>query len=240
MKKYHLPLLFFLLFSLACQSPSSPQASKSTSSPDNTPDTTTYSNVDIPIEKTTIPDLDFDTLLWAELTQLDPSLIIDLKYATTDNFVEEKMYECGRCFLRPEVAEAVVNIHHQLKQQKLGLKLLDCYRPRPIQQKLWDKVPNPSYVTPPKKGSMHNRGRAVDLTLTDENGKELDMGTPFDFFGPRAHHTHTDLPEDILNRRILLKNIMEENGFRSIRTEWWHYYYVKGGYELDDWLWECE
>lgn len=183
--------------------------------------------------------IDYDTTLWQELASGDSTLLIDLKYATTDNFVAEKMYPCGRCFLRPEVARAVLDIHQQLQSQNLGLKLLDCYRPRPIQQKLWDKVPNPSYVTPPKKGSMHNRGRAVDLTLTDGMGRELDMGTPFDFFGPKAHHTCTDLPDSILQRRRLLKNIMENNGFRAIRTEWWHYSYAKQGYALADWVWSC-
>ena len=131
-------------------------------------------------------------------------------------------------------------IHQHLQEKGFGLKLLDCYRPRPIQQKLWDKVPNPSYVTPPKKGSMHNRGRAVDLTLVDAHGQELDMGTPFDYFGPRAHHTHTDLPDAVLQNRQLLKGTMEAYGFRSIRTEWWHYYYAQGGYPLADWLWECD
>ena len=183
---------------------------------------------------------DYDTTLWQELHPEAHRLQVDLKYATTDNFVDEKMYPCGRCFLRPVVAEAVLAVQQQLAAQGLGLKLLDCYRARPNQQKLWNKVPNPSYVTPPKKGSMHNRGRAVDLTLTDASGKELDMGTPFDFFGPKAHHTHTNLPDSILQRRRLLKGIMERNGFRSIRTEWWHYYYAKKGYKLEDWVWECD
>ena len=68
------------------------------------------------------------------------------------------------------------------KEHKLGLKMFDCYRPRPAQQRLWDVVPDPDYVTPPAKGSMHNRGLAVDLTLVDANGKELNMGTPYDFW----------------------------------------------------------
>ncbi len=233
--------LFFLLLSLACrQSTSSPSESPA---PIHDSQSITLIDPDPIIELETpeeiLPAIDYDTSLWLELTSLQSSLQIDLKYATTDNFVAEKMYECGRCFLRPKVAEAVVRIQQELQQKGFGLKLLDCYRPRPIQQKLWDKVPNPSYVTPPKKGSMHNRGRAVDLTLTNSQGKELDMGTPFDFFGPRAHHTYTQLPDSILQRRLLLKGIMEENGFRSIRTEWWHYYFAEPGYALDDWLWKC-
>ena len=232
--------LLFLLSILACR-----QTNNSTSVP-TSPSIDSSSIVAVdpdPVVEMEIPEppaIDYDTSLWLELSSLDNSLQIDLKYATTDNFVAEKMYECGRCFLRPNVAQAVVRIQQQLQEKGFGLKLLDCYRPRPIQQKLWDKVPNPSYVTPPKKGSMHNRGRAVDLTLTDAEGKELDMGTAFDFFGPRAHHTYTQLPDSILQRRLLLKGIMEKNGFRSIRTEWWHYYFAETGYALDDWLWECD
>lgn len=231
----YLSFLFWCCIFFACRQ----------NAPSTTADTAaiidTLQAIEATLVKTLIPKaLDYDTLLWLELSQLDSSLLLDLKYATTDNFVEEQMYECGRCFLRPKAARQVVAIHQQLQQKGYGLKLLDCYRPRPIQQKLWDKVPNPSYVTPPKKGSMHNRGRAVDLTLTDATGRELDMGTPFDFFGPRAHHTYTQLPDSIMQRRLLLKGIMEENGFRSIRTEWWHYYFAEPGYSLEDWLWECD
>lgn len=233
-------LCFSLALLLVACAPASEQAPASTpaSAPVAKPDSSAPTPVTSAAPAPQPPD--YDTTIWQELATEEHALLVDMKYATTDNFVAEKMYPCSRCFLRPEVAQAVVAIHQQLQSQNLGLKLLDCYRPRPVQQKLWDKVPNPSYVTPPKKGSMHNRGRAVDLTLTDASGKELDMGTPFDFFGPRAHHTHTDLPDSILQRRQLLKGIMERNGFRSIRTEWWHYYYAKKGYELADWVWECE
>ncbi len=183
---------------------------------------------------------DYDTSQWTDLKLVEPTVVLDLKYATTDNFVKEKMYECGRCLLRPIVAKAVRTAHQKLQKQGLGLKMLDCYRPRPIQQKLWDKVPNASYVTPPAKGSMHNRGCAVDLTIVRANGEELDMGTAFDFFGPRAHHTFTELPDSILANRRLLSETMQEVGLRPIRTEWWHYSYPNSPYELSDMLWECE
>ncbi|MEM1318762.1 MAG: M15 family metallopeptidase [Bacteroidota bacterium] len=186
------------------------------------------------------PVYDYDTSLWTDIHLIDASIILDLKYATTDNFVKEKMYECGRCLLRPPVAKAIFLAHQKLQKQGLGLKMLDCYRPRPIQQKLWDKVPNASYVTPPAKGSMHNRGSAVDLTIVRSNGEELDMGTPFDFFGPRAHHTYTKLPDSIQANRQLLRSTMKEVGLRPIRTEWWHYYYPNSPYELSDMLWDCD
>ena len=182
----------------------------------------------------------YDTTLWSDIAHLDTSIQIDMKYATTDNFVQEQMYECGRCLLRPEVAKAVAEAQLFLQKKGYGLKMLDCYRPRPVQQKLWDKVPNASYVTPPSKGSMHNRGMAVDLTLVDTTGKELDMGTPFDFFGPKAHQTYTDLPPEILERRQLLRETMHRFGFKHIRTEWWHYSFTKSKHLISDYLWECD
>ena len=159
---------------------------------------------------------------WTELISLDKTIILDLRYATANNFVKEQMYDCGRCFLRPKVARRVFRAHQLLQKQGLGLKMFDCYRPRPIQQKLWDKVPNASYVTPPWKGSMHNKGAAVDLTIVDAAGKELDMGTEFDYFGERGHHTFQGLPKEVLANRQLLKSTMKEVGLSAIRTEWWH------------------
>ncbi len=206
-------------------------------------DTTAISTDTIHEITKAIPKIDYDTTLWTEILYLDTSIQVDMKYATTDNFVAEKMYPCSRCFLRPEVAKAVVKAQGLLNKKGYGLKMLDCYRPRPIQQKLWDKVPNPSYVTPPGKGSMHNRGSAVDLTLVDENGKELDMGTPFDFFGKEAHQDYEDLPEEILQRRELLRETMRKVSLYPIRTEWWHYYYAPGaptGHELSDMIWKCD
>lgn len=183
---------------------------------------------------------DYDMTKWTDVGLVEPGIMIDLKYATTDNFVETKMYDCGRCFLRPEVATQIIAIHHELQGQALGLKMLDCYRPRPIQWKLWDKVPDPRYVADPRKGSMHNRGSAVDLTIIDSKGNELDMGTPFDFFGKEAYHDYTKHSEKINKNRAILKGIMEKFDFKSIRTEWWHYSYRKKRYELDDMLWKCE
>ena len=87
---------------------------------------------------------------------------------------------------------------------------------------------------------MHNRGLAVDLTIIDSLGHELDMGTEFDYFGFKAYHSNQTLPKPILYNRLLLKTIMENHGFKSIRTEWWHYSYLNKSYPLSDWKWECE
>jgi zinc D-Ala-D-Ala dipeptidase len=206
-------------------------------------DSTTESDERIKTSAEKIPVnvlLDYDTLRWTELIRLDTSFVLDLKYATEDNFVKEQLYDCARCFLRPVAATALQQAQEAFQTMGLRIKLLDCYRPSPVQQRLWDKVPNASYVTPPSKGSMHNRGLAVDLTLVDEAGNELEMGTPYDFFGKEAHHTHKDLPEEVLDNRRLLKSTMEEFGFKSIRTEWWHYSFPKSSFGFDDMEWACE
>lgn len=176
---------------------------------------------------------------WLDIQQLDSTIVMDIRYATTHNFMKEAVYDCGRCYLRAEVAKAIVKIHKQLQKQGLGLKMYDCYRPRPIQWKLWNKVPNPNYVADPRKGSMHNRGSAVDLTIVDANGKELDMGTDYDYFGKEGHHDYTSLPKKVLENRALLKKVMGDHGFQWIRTEWWHYSYKPKSYPLADVLWSC-
>ncbi len=182
---------------------------------------------------------DYDSTQWTELTSAD-GYIIDIRYATDDNFVKEAVYPCGRCFLKPKVARSLSIIRDELKEQGFMLKLFDCYRPRPAQYKLWEKVPNPDYVANPAEGSMHNRGVAIDLTLADKSGKELDMGTPYDFFGPEAHHDYAVHSLKIQNLRTKLKSIMESHGFQHIRTEWWHYSYTLASYPLEDWQWPCD
>jgi D-alanyl-D-alanine dipeptidase len=203
------------------------------------------------VEQEAVPDLPqkptepslvsrYDSTVWTNILDLDKTVVLDIRYATDSNFVKEKMYPCAACFLRPEVAKAIVKVHQNLQKQGYGgLKLFDCYRPLPIQQKLWNKMPDARFVMSPKKGSMHNRGTAVDLTIVDSTGKELDMGTPFDFFGKEAYHTYTALPQTVLSNRKLLKQSLAAAGFKHIRTEWWHYSYVKRQYALSRWEWEC-
>lgn len=176
---------------------------------------------------------------WSELTVLDASVKLDLRYATTNNFMKQQVYDCGRCFLQADVAKAVIKAHKMLQKKGFGLKMFDCYRPRPVQFKLWAITPDERYVANPNKGSMHNRGMAVDLTIVDKDGNELDMGTGFDDFTPKAHVTYTNLPKKVLENRELLTQTMEACGFRGTSTEWWHFSYKGALRELADWLWEC-
>ncbi len=176
---------------------------------------------------------------WVELKSLDSSFVYDIRYATTHNFVHRKMYPCGKCFVRPVVAQALLKIQKELKLRGWGLKLFDCYRPGKVQQILWHIRPDPRYVADPKKGSMHNRGVAVDLTIVDQNGKELDMGTPFDYFGKKAYHAYKHLKDTVLKNRIFLKNLMMKYDMQPITSEWWHYSYRLKEFPIENWVWHC-
>ena len=175
-----------------------------------------------------------------DVTSLDSTFVLDIRYATTNNFTEKQMYDCGKCYLREPVAELLIQAQEDFREMGYRIKLFDCYRPRPIQYKLWEVVPDARYVARPWVGSVHNRGGAVDLTLVDENGNELEMGTDYDFFGEESHQDFTDLPENVLENRALLKKVMQKHSFSPIRTEWWHFDYNQNKlYPLSDLVWDC-
>ncbi len=161
-----------------------------------------------------------------ELKQLIPFLQYDLKYATEDNFVKQPLYPrlTSVTFLRLPAAYALANVQKELYEKGMGLKIFDAYRPYSVTVKFWELIKDERYVANPSKGSGHNRGLAVDLTIIDlKTGKELDMGTGFDNFTDTAHHTFTALPETVLQNRKLLKEVMLKYGFKLFETEWWHY-----------------
>ena len=177
---------------------------------------------------------------WIELTKLDASIRLDIRYATTNNFMKQAVYTCERCFLRDDAATAIAKANKLLQNKGYGgLKMYDCYRPRPVQWKLWKITPDERYVANPRKGSMHNRGLAVDLTIVDKNGQELDMGTGYDDFTEKAHVNYTNLPENVLKNRILLTKTLQEVGFKGTTTEWWHFSLRDKTYELAEWVWDC-
>jgi len=158
-----------------------------------------------------------------EVTKLEPTLRIDVKYATADNFMKEKMYPVGRVYLRPEVAARVVRVQRALQKKGLGLKIFDGYRPLSIQKKMFAKFPLDGYVMDPKKGSNHNRGAAVDVTLVDKSGKEMPMPSAYDEFTERAHVDFAGGTDAERENRRVLQDAMKAEGFMPIRTEWWHF-----------------
>jgi D-alanyl-D-alanine dipeptidase len=158
------------------------------------------------------------------LSEINPDIIIELKYATTDNFLQKKLYADTTCYLLRVVAEKLDQAQKLLARDGLGLKVYDGYRPLAVQEKMWQLMPKPGYVANPfAGGSHHNRGAAVDLTLVDANGHELEMPTGFDTFTERAHQFSKEPTPTQRANRLLLRMVMEKVGLVPIRTEWWHF-----------------
>lgn len=177
---------------------------------------------------------------FVRLKDLSSDFVYELKYATPDNFLKQAVYDCGECYLRKSTAEALVKANEAFKQLGYRIKLFDCYRPLSVQKKMWKILPGTHYVANPAKGSKHNRGAAVDLTLVDAEGKELNMGTPFDFFGKEAHHTYTEHSKEVLENRKLLKETLDKYNFKSIYSEWWHYEYrPEMQSKVENFEWQC-
>ncbi len=158
-----------------------------------------------------------------DIHKMNPSIILDIRYATSHNFLHQPVYKQARCFLVKEAAERLNAVQKELQSIGLGLKVFDGYRPLSVQKKMWSIMPDPGYVANPKHGSRHNRGSAVDVTLVDSTGHELQMPTPFDSFSERAHQNFQHLPAKVRQNRWILRTVMEKHGFVPIRTEWWHY-----------------
>ncbi|WP_396193704.1 M15 family metallopeptidase [Flavobacterium sp.] len=181
-----------------------------------------------------------DDNAFVNLKNYSNNFVFDMKYATTDNFLKEKVYPCDECFLRVKTIKSLLQANQAFIEKGYRIKLYDCYRPLAIQKKMWKIVPNPTYVANPKKGSIHNKGGAVDITLVDSLGNELNMGTAFDFFGPEAGHNYTEFSAEILANRQLLKAIMLQNNFKSFDSEWWHYNLSNSSTdEVSNLKWRC-
>jgi len=237
-------LVFVCGQSIGCKQSTSPQDNISSKKDSNLKDTTeVLTNHESKTQDTLVVDRlikDYDEALWAEIVSVDSMTVLDLKYATVDNFTKQQIYDCGRCFLRPIVHEKLLAFReHMIQEYNVGIILYDCYRPRPYQQKLWDIVPDPRFVGNPAKGSMHNRGMAVDIGLIDMDGNILDMGSDFDHFGRESFHSATNISKAAIKNRKLLKSEIGKFGFKPITSEWWHYSYREDIGALSDWLWAC-
>jgi D-alanyl-D-alanine dipeptidase len=148
----------------------------------------------------------------------------DVRYATTNNFMHVKLYPVSKVLLRRPAAIALHEVERELARDGLGLKIFDGYRPYRVTVRMWKPIRNPDFVADPAKGSRHNRGAAVDLTLIDlRTGRELPMPTGYDDFTPRARQDFNDLPHDALVNRARLREAMTSHGFDPLPSEWWHF-----------------
>lgn len=170
------------------------------------------------------------------IQDLDKSIKVDLMYAKSDNFVGEVMYDFTEAYLHPKAAKAVAEANRILKELKPGYRLCiyDATRPMSVQQKMWNKVkgtPQQNYVSNPKNGGgLHNYGLAVDVSIVNEKGDSIDMGTAVDALTPYSHIDKEEelvkkgiITKEAMENRRLLRKVMRKAGFSTIRTEWWHF-----------------
>ena len=162
-----------------------------------------------------------------EITQASHNILLDLRYATKNNITGTRIYQDDRCFIHTDASRLLKKSVLLAQEQGLKIKVFDAYRPRPVQEALWAFCPNPSYITPPEKGSHHTRGVAIDLTLVDGNGQDLDMGTLFDDLTPQSHHGAANISPAVAANRYLLLGIMMSAGWDFFQNEWWHYQVFK-------------
>ena len=164
-----------------------------------------------------------------ELVDLEDEIenvVLDIRYATSNNFTKEVIYQSPKAYARKPIADALKLVQDSLASLNLGLKVFDAYRPYAATLKFYEVYPDPDFVASPKTGSRHNRGCAVDVSLVNLNTKqELEMPTAFDNFTEKAHSDYADLPEAALQNRTILIGIMSHYGFSVISSEWWHFDY---------------
>lgn len=165
-----------------------------------------------------------------------PGVVLDIKYATTQNVFYEKLYDKPHGYTRLLVAKALADAQQEFKQHGVGVKIYDAYRPYSVTCRMWERLPDSIYMGKPWKGSKHNRGIALDLTLIDlKTRKELAMPTPYDALVYASHPDFMGLPDSVIKNRKLLIDIMSKHGFAVDPLEWWHFNYVQGlSYELLD------
>lgn len=165
-----------------------------------------------------------------EPSRLDKGIVLDIRYATDNNFTGQKVYPAARCYLRAEIAQRLLKVQAALRRQGLGLKVFDCYRPFSVQERFWSIMPDERYVLEPVrkdgvivKSSRHNKGAAVDVTLVDARGVELPMPTGYDDFSAKAHRDDVSASPEARKNSLLLEKAMAAQGFEPLSTEWWHF-----------------
>ncbi|HEU5056174.1 MAG TPA: M15 family metallopeptidase [Kofleriaceae bacterium] len=166
-----------------------------------------------------------------DLATIDPTIAIEMRYASENNFTRQVVYPVARCLLRRDAAQRLARVQARLRADGKGLKVWDCYRPFSVQKRFWKLVPDTRYVAEPVvdregrplRGSKHNRGAAVDLTLVDRDSRPLEMPTDHDDFSTRAHRgDRSASPAARANARHL-EEVMGAEGFEPLPTEWWHF-----------------
>lgn len=150
-------------------------------------------------------------------------VVLNIAYATKDNVTGKPIYGRAGCYLHRDAVPPLERAIGLAADLGLRLMIFDAFRPSEAQWVLWNHSPDPEFVADPRRGSPHSRGLAVDLTLIDETGRPLDMGTPFDDFTPHSHHGCREIPAEAQRNRAILLGLMTAAGWDFYGSEWWHY-----------------
>ena len=162
-----------------------------------------------------------------DMAQVVKGIVLDIRYATANNFTGKVIYTSPRAFARKKVVYALQKVQDSLSKYKLGLKIYDAYRPYSATLRFYEVYPDSNFVANPRHGSRHNRGCAVDITLVErKTGMEIPMPSAFDDFSAKANPKYANLPDIVIVNRELLIGIMIHFGFKPISTEWWHFDYT--------------
>lgn len=187
---------------------------------------------DAPTEPVALPDPDVDLGALPERADSDfvnvldyiPDLVVDLRYATPNNFTGQVIYTFDGIYLRYGTVQKLMAVQQELRANGYLLKIWDAYRPVSAQYSLWTACPDPAYVANPDTGySTHSCGNTIDVTIVDANGVELEMPTGFDEFGPKADRDYSDCSATAAANAQFLEDVMEANGFEGYDAEWWHF-----------------
>lgn len=158
-----------------------------------------------------------------EITAAGHAVVLDLAYARADNFTGRPVYARAVCYLHADAEKRLRRAVELAAAQGLTIKVFDGFRPSEAQWVLWNHTPDPDFLADPRRGSPHSRGVAVDLTLVDGAGRDLDMGTLFDTFSPLSHHGNIEVSVAAQRNRSLLLGLMTAAGWDFYSKEWWHY-----------------
>ncbi len=157
-----------------------------------------------------------------------PGVVLDLRYATTNNITGKALYPEAKAYLRQETIRKLRRVARELEEEGYRLVIWDAWRPASAQRALWQAKPDGKFLTPPSKISRHRRGTSVDISLADKDGRILPMPSDFDEFNAKADEDFSDVPKEAAKRARILRNIMFNAGFSGVPDEWWHY-------DLRDW-----
>jgi len=157
-----------------------------------------------------------------------PGVVLDLRYASTNNITGKVQYAEAKAYLRKETIRKLRRVVRELEEEGYRLVIWDAWRPASAQRALWMAKPDGKFLTPPSKISRHRRGTSVDVSLADKEGKILPMPSDFDEFNAKADEDFSDVPQEVAQRARILRNIMFNSGFSGVPDEWWHY-------DLRDW-----